>query len=104
MSNYILPLFFAMFSLAIVWLVLVVLLFRSLAQRHPAMHQRIGSPRGFEPQATAALFSFLLTRKPESLGDRAILLRANVMRVLLAVYVVGFGVVVYGIITGHNAA
>ncbi len=104
MSSYVLPIFLSMFGLAIVWLVLAVVLFRSLAQKHPAMHQRIGNPRGFEPQATAALFSFLLTRKPESLGDSATLLHANLMRVLLIVYVVGFGVLVYTITAGHNAA
>ncbi len=103
MSNYIIPLFFSMFALAVVWLVLVQLLFRSLAKHHPAMYQRIGSPRGFEPQATPALFSFLLTSKPESLGDKAMLVRANLMRSLLAVNLIGFALLVYGIMSGHNA-
>ena len=104
MSIYVISLFFSMFALAIVWLVLVQLLFRSLAKNHPAMYERIGSPRGFEPKATSALFSFLLTRKPESLGNQALLVRANVMRVLLAVYVVGFALLVYVIMAAQNAA
>jgi hypothetical protein len=104
MTQYILPLFFTMFVLAIVWLVLVQLLFHSLAKNHPAMHERIGSPRGFEPRATPALLSFLLTRKPESLGDSAILVRANIMRVLLVVYLVGFALLVYMTVSGQNAA
>ncbi|WP_372018041.1 hypothetical protein [Pseudoxanthomonas sp. 10H] len=104
MTNFTLPLFFALFCLAIVWLVLVQMLFRALADKHPEMHQRIGSPRGFGAQATSALLSFLLTRKPESLGDRAVLLQANVMRVLLVVYVASFAILVYGIMSAQNAA
>ena len=103
MSQYTIPLFFSMFVLAIVWLVLTQLLFRSLAKKHPAMYERIGSPRGFEPNATSALFRFLCTRKPESLGDSAMLVRANVMRVLLAVYLLGFVFLVYMIVSGQNA-
>lgn len=104
MTNFIVLLFFAMLSLAIIWLVLVQILFRALANRHPEMHKRIGSPRGFETQATSSLLSFLLTRKPESLGDRAILVQTNAMRVLLIVYVAGFAILVYGIMSAHNAA
>ena len=104
MTNYTIPLFFSMFALAIVWLVLVQLLFRSLAKNHPTMYERIGSPRGFESRATSALFSFLLTRKPESLGDKAMLVRANIMRALLAVYLVGFSLLLYSIVSAHNAA
>jgi hypothetical protein len=104
MTNFIILLFFAMLSLAIVWLVLVQVLFRTLANKHPEMHKRLGSPRGFETQATSALLTFLLTRKPESLGDRVVLLQTNVMRVLLVVYVTGFAILVYGIMSTHNAA
>lgn len=104
MTQYTIPLFFFMFVLAIVWLVLVQLLFRSLAKNHPAMYERIGSPRGFEPKATPALLSFLFTRKPESLGDRPMLVRANVMRTLLAVYLIGFALLVYMIVSVQNAA
>ena len=104
MSNYVIPLFFTMFALAIVWLVLVQLLFSALAKRHPAMYERIGSPRGFETKATSALFSFLLTRKPESLGDQAMLVRANIMRALLAMYLVGFALLVYMIMAAQDAA
>jgi hypothetical protein len=104
MSNYAIPLFFSMFALAIVWLVLVKWLFHSLAKRHPTMYERIGSPRGFEPEATSALLSFLLTRKPESLGDTAMLVRANVMRAMLAVNIIGFALLVYLVVVVQDAA
>jgi hypothetical protein len=104
MTEDVLLLFFSLFALAMLWLVLVSVLFRTLAKKHPAMHQRIGSPRGFEPQATVALFSFLLTRKPESLGDSAVLRQANIMRALLATYLAGFTVLLYSIVSGHNGA
>ncbi len=98
------PLFFSLIGLAIVWLVSTLLLFRSLEKKHPAMHERIGSPRGFESQAAVALLSFLLTNKPESLDDGAILLHAHLMRVLLVVHLVGSGVLVYSLSAGQHAA
>ncbi|WP_440224223.1 hypothetical protein ACQQ2N_03150 [Dokdonella sp. MW10] len=104
MTHHVVPIFLSLFGLAIVWLVSALLLFRSLEERHPAMHQRIGSPRGFEPQAGVALLGFLLTNKPESLGDRTILLHAHLMRVILVVHLVGFGVLVYSVGTGQHAA
>ena len=97
-------LFFALFGLAVAWLFLVHGLFRSLERQHPDMYREIGSPRGFEPRASSALLAFLLTRKPEALGDPAILRRANAMRVLLAVYVAGFGTLVCAIVLGGRAA
>jgi hypothetical protein len=95
MQEFLFPLFFTMFGLAIVWLVLAFTLFARLKSDYPEMHKILGSPRGFEPQATQALFSFLLTRKPESLNDSGLLVQANVMRVLLVIYVVGFALLVY---------
>lgn len=104
MSSFIIPLFFTLFCLAIVWLVLVQVLFRALAERHPDMHRRIGSPRGFGARTTSALLAFLLTGKPESLGDRRLLWQSNVMRILLAAYVTGFAVLVYCIVSAQDAA
>ena len=72
MSQFTLPLFFTLFALAIVWLVLVNVLFVRLAKNHPSMYSEIGSPRGFERKATPSLFRFLLSRRPESLGDASI--------------------------------
>ena len=90
MSDLQFRLFFVMFVLAVIWLGLGTHLMHQLKQHHPSMYESLGSPRGFEPRTTQALFTFLLSRKPESLGDSGIRSLANLMRVMLPVYLAGF--------------
>ena len=97
-------LFFLMFALAVIWLGLVVYLFHLLKQRHPAMYEVLGSPRGFEARTTQALLAFLLSRKPESLADPGIRSLANIMRLLLPVYAAGFICLVVLITRSQGAA
>ena len=104
MSQFTLPLFFTLFALAIVWLVFVNVLFVRLAKNHPSMYSEIGSPRGFERKATPSLFRFLLSRRPESLGDASILRQANVMRVMLSAHVIGGVLLAYLIASGQYVA
>lgn len=85
-----LVLFFILFSLAIIWLGLAWSLLAAIRDRHPGLHAELGSPRGFEPQATQALFMFLYTRRPERLGDAELIGRAWLMRIFFPVYLIGF--------------
>ena len=71
----------------IYWLLSVSSLYRVLRRDHSAMYVRIGSPTMFSVYSPAHLVSFLLTRKPESLGDPQLLRRAWKLRVTLAIYV-----------------
>lgn len=84
------PLFLALFSMAVVWLVLAWRLLSAIRTRHPQQHAELGSPRGFEPQATQALFAFLYTRRPERLGDPALLAQAWFMRIYFPALQLGF--------------
>ena len=104
MNDLALRLFFVMFALAIIWLGLVAYLMHLLKQHHPAMYESLGSPRGFESRTTQALFAFLLSRKPESLGDSGIRSLANFMRVLLPVYLAGLICLVVLITRSQGAA
>ena len=104
MNDLAIRLFFLMFALAVVWLGLVAYLFHVLKQRHPAMYELLGSPRGFEARTTQALFAFLVSRKPESLDDSGIKSLANFMRFLLPVYLVGFICLVVMITRSQGAA
>jgi disulfide bond formation protein DsbB len=104
MNDLAIRLFFVMFALAAIWLGLVAYLMHSLKQHHPAMYESLGSPRGFEARTTQALFTFLLSRKPESLGDSGIRSLANFMRALLPVYLAGFICLVVLITRSQGAA
>jgi len=84
------PLFVALFAMAVIWLFLAWGLLSAIRTRHPSLHSELGSPRGFEPQATQALLMFLYTRRPERLGDSQLLSRAWLMRLYLPIYVFGF--------------
>ena len=91
----ILILFFSLFFLAILWLGLVLSLFSAMSKNHPEMYLSLGSPRGFEPKTTEALFRFLLSRRPESLGDKNMMIQVTTMRILLPIYVLGFAILVF---------
>lgn len=88
-------LFIALFASAIVWLVLAWTLLAAIRNRHPSMYTELGSPRGFEPQATQALFSFLYTRRPEKLGDSRLLSQAWFMRFYFPTYLLWFLLLIY---------
>jgi hypothetical protein len=90
-----LPLFFALFFLAAIWLFLAWTLLSDIRTRHPSLHSELGSPRGFEPQATHALLMFLYTRRPERLGDSQLLGQAWLMRLYLPIYLFGFLLLVF---------
>lgn len=92
--------FFVLFAMAIVWLVLAWNLLGAIRVRHPNLHAELGSPRGFEPQATQALFTFLYTRRPERLGDPRLLSQAWFMRVFFPIYLVGFIVLALSVPSG----
>ena len=69
------------------WLLSVSSLYRVLRRDHSEMYARIGSPTMFSVYSPAYLASFLLTRKPESLGDPQLLRRAWKLRFTLAIFV-----------------
>jgi hypothetical protein len=73
-------------AVTIYWVYSVLSLFRTLKERHPGMYEQIGSPTLSNPNATGSLVSFLLTRKPEQLGDAGLIKQANVLRAILAIY------------------
>jgi hypothetical protein len=84
-----LPLFFALWVTSLTWLASVHYLMRLLRERHPEVYHSLGSPQGFDPQTTRAVFTFLFSRRPELLGDVGIRRLANLMRSMFAVFVVG---------------
>lgn len=84
-----LPLFFALWVTSLTWLASVHYLMRVLRNRYPDVYLLLGSPRGFDPQTTRAVFTVLFSRRPELLGDVGIRRLANLMRSLFAVFVVG---------------
>lgn len=82
-------LFLALFCLSLAWLASVHYLLRALMERHLDIYRSIGSPSGFDPQTTRAVFAFLFSGRPASLGDTGIRRLANLMRGVLAVFLVG---------------
>lgn len=90
-----LPLFLALWVTSLAWLASVHYLLRSLRERHPDVYRSFGSPRNFEPQTTRAVSAFLFSSRPKSLGDTGIRRLANLMRVVLAAFLVGLVVFAY---------
>jgi len=90
-----LPLFFALWVTSLTWLASVYYLMRVLRDRRPDVYRSLGSPRGFDPQTTRAVFTILFSRRPELLGDVGIRRLANLMRGMFAVFVVGAVVFVF---------
>ena len=94
MTDFILPLFFTMFGLAIVWLILVVLLFRSLAKNFPAMPAQKHWQVTFavlSPRPDCRIAYSYSSHSQTRVAWTCNLVRANVMRLLLVVYLLGFG-------------
>ena len=89
------PLFATLFVMAVIWLLLAWSLLSAIRTRHPSLHAELGSPRGFEPQATQALFMCLYTRRPERLGDSRLLSRAWLMRLYFPIYLLGFLLLIF---------
>ncbi len=88
-----LPLFLALFGMAIIWLVLVSLLFKRLAQAHPQKYDAMGRPSlfpGNNPSGVFAMLRFLLMREHRVLNDVYLSTLSDVMLVFFFVYLVGF--------------
>lgn len=89
MTELAVPLFiFAIFMTPIVW-GLKMLLFKLLSSREPSVYERLGSPSLSEDRNMAMfqLSRFLYSRQPEQLSDCLVYVLANVLRVLIPIYV-----------------
>ena len=75
-----------------------------LEHRHDAMFKALGSPRGSEPKVTQTLFSYLFSRKPESLGDPHMARQAVFMRVVLVGYMACFGTLISILVLSEKSA
>jgi hypothetical protein len=79
--------------LAIIWLGLVLWLFRRLRRFHSATYESIGSPTLFwnnSPRLNLLFARFLFSSQSSQLGDPALSTVCWVMRVLLCIYMVLF--------------
>lgn len=84
-------LFFTLLAMAVIWLILVELLFRILAARHPSKYDEMGEPSlNNNMRSNFRLLKFLFTREPKALRDSVLSLQVNIMRVWFVAYVVGF--------------
>lgn len=105
MQALILPLFLICFVTAAAWVFSIVPNWlHDLELRHEEMFKRLGSPRGFEPNVTQALLSYLFSRKPESLGDSHMVRQANLMRFVFVAYMVCFGALISIIMLAEKSA
>jgi hypothetical protein len=85
--------FGSLFILAIVWLGLIVWLFRRLRLRHPATYEAMGSPSLFWNNSMRnnwLLLKFLFGGQWRALGDARLSAVIRGMRVLLIVSLAGF--------------
>ncbi|MEG4191188.1 MULTISPECIES: hypothetical protein [unclassified Microcoleus] len=105
MQSLILPLFLICLVAAGAWVLFIVPNWlHDLEHRHEAMFKALGSPRGFEPNVTQALFAYLFSRKPESLGDSHMLRQANFMRVVFVGYMACFGALISILVLAEKSA
>ena len=99
LSDPFLLLFGVLFVSVFVWFFLVSRLYRLLRINHPARYEAMGKPTLFlnnPPKASWVLIRFLVSREYAQLDDVRLTRLANGMLVFLALYLLGFFVLVLG--------
>src|SRR5688572_6328194 len=86
-------LFCVLFAAAILWLVLVVWVFRRLRVGHPAVFEAVGKPDlifNNTPRTNWLFLKFLYGREWQGLGDSTLSAVLWLMRFYLVAYTIGF--------------
>jgi hypothetical protein len=86
-------LFPIIFGLAILWLVLVKLLFTRLEKHHPQKYETMGRPSLFlrnNLSGCLAMLGFILSREHKTLGDNFLSKLSDVMLLIFVVYILLF--------------
>ena len=86
MSDFSAPILYTLFGLGLVILLWSTLLFSKLKKYHPKMYKELGSRRSLSYSKTGALFKFLYSRRPESLGDSVLLMQSKFIRLIFFTY------------------
>jgi cellulose synthase/poly-beta-1,6-N-acetylglucosamine synthase-like glycosyltransferase len=81
------------FAMAVIWLVLVRNLFRSLSARHPQKYEELGRPsltNNNNLRTNMRFLKFLFGSESSSLNDLSLSKRLSFMRIWLIVFFVAF--------------
>jgi hypothetical protein len=72
-----------------VWFALLAILWRRLIARHPQKYESMGRPHFFSPLGAISTLRLLLTREHRRLGDRVLVVTADLALVVLVLYLSG---------------
>jgi hypothetical protein len=86
-------LFLCVFAMAVVWLVLVRNLFRSLSAKHPQKYEELGKPsltQNNNLRTNVRFFKFLFSTESTSLNDLSLSKRVSFLRIWLIIFFFAF--------------
>jgi hypothetical protein len=86
-------LFLCVFAMAVVWLVLVRNLFRSLSAKHPKKYEELGQPsltQNNNLRTNVRFFKFLFSTESTSLNDVSLSKRVSFLRIWLIIFFFAF--------------
>lgn len=92
--------FIALFSMVLVWFVLVKKLFKHLESAHPAKYEAMGRPTLFlrnSPGGAIGMLKFLVTREHKALNDSHLSKLSDAMLAFFIVYTVLFFALFFGV-------
>ncbi len=86
-------LFLCVFAMAVVWLLLVRNLFRSMSAKHPQKYEELGKPsltQNNNLRTNVRFFKFLFSTESTSLNDLSLSKRVSFLRIWLIIFFFAF--------------